>query len=342
MKLADSKDETLLRYLLNEQSKDENEALEDEMVLDPELADRAQVVEMKLIDSYVLNQMSPAERARFEKGFQLFPENREKVEDARAFHESIRLRREAKTHDRPSIAAVSSAWFASLFRIPVLAPAIVVLILVTTIVVVAYLFNRPSNEKVTNNNAPANPASDINPENTREAVNSQIKDDSKEEIAKLNPNIDNIDVSIVEIRGRAYRTQPRGVDNAGNLERLHKSNTPSSKTVARNPSGSIRPHLVKIPERAEFFTLKVSLMPDEYFAQESDCSVDISNSKFQRVFPKGEGNYLKVKVVPTERENFPYQVSIKIPTISVKEGQLYYFRVAETDSLTPFIVKFTN
>src|SRR4051794_4437704 len=88
---TDQKDEIIIRYLLNETSRAEREDLEDDMVLDDELAERVQTIEMLLIDRYVQQQMSPAEINRFEQGFLLFPENRVRVEDARILHESIGL-----------------------------------------------------------------------------------------------------------------------------------------------------------------------------------------------------------------------------------------------------------
>lgn len=94
------KDELIARYLLNELSESENEELEDEMVLDGRLAERRQTVEMNLIDSYVMGEMSPDERLRFRNGFLLFPENRAKVEEARALHESLRLLRKEQAEGR--------------------------------------------------------------------------------------------------------------------------------------------------------------------------------------------------------------------------------------------------
>lgn len=319
-------DETLIRYLFNELSKDENEDLEDEMVLDPELSGRAQVVEMKLIESYVLNQMSPAEKARFEKGFLLFPENRDKVEDARAFHESLRLQRQARLEvQSPVSAEASPGWFAPLFRMPVPTMAVAVLILVTTIVVVLLLISpgRP-NEELSNNNASTNIKPEAKSENSGEApTNNTVNGTPREEIAKLNSNTARaVVISITETRGRVNATASRGPD----------SNSQEQK---------IKPHLINIPVGSDSFMLKVSLMPHEYYKEGVDCSVDISNAKFQRLFPKGEGNYLKVKAKSIEGK-FPYQVSIKIPTAYLKEGNLYYFRIAETDSLTPFKVRFTN
>ncbi|HSE20352.1 MAG TPA: hypothetical protein VLB68_01805 [Pyrinomonadaceae bacterium] len=326
MEVTDSTDEILIRYLFNEQSKEENEELEDEMVLDPELSDRAQVVEMKLIESYVLNQMKPAEKVRFEKGFLLFSENRNKVDDARAFHESLRRQRRVRLEVQPPVLTEASPGrFASLFRMPVPAMAVAVLILVTTIVVVFLLIppGRP-NANVSNNNASTNIKPEANSENTGDApANSRANETPREEIAKLNSNTAGaVVISITETRGRVNAIGSRGPDSSSQVQK-------------------IKPHLIKIPVGSESFTLRVSLMSHEYYKEGVDCSVDISNAKFQRLFPKGEGNYLKVKA-KSIKGKFPYQVSIKVPTAYLKEGSVYYFRIAETDSLTPFKVRFTN
>src|SRR5436305_5086091 len=105
MEAFDDRDAILVRYLLNELSKDENEEIEDGMVLDPEFSERAQAVETNLIESYVLDEMSAEEKARFEKGFFIFPENRERVEDARAFHEALRARRRERLAALPRATA---------------------------------------------------------------------------------------------------------------------------------------------------------------------------------------------------------------------------------------------
>ena len=333
MEVIDSNDEALIKYLLNEQSEEENEELEDRMVLDPELADRAQVVEMKLIDSYVLNQMSPAEKARFEKGFLLFPENHDKVADAQAFHEVLRLRRQASVDvEMPESGKVPTGWFTSVSRIQISALA-AALVLITAVVVGVFLFSDRQQQSVSNSNvsntrpdvvsqpdnSSNNSSSQTNAEGTHTPSTSKPANDTSE-IAKLNPNSNYTPVvSFVELRGRVNAFGTRGTNN-------------DSRQI-------ITPHLIKIPLRSKSFTLKVSLLPHEYFKQSLDCSVDLSNAKFQRLFPKG--NFLRVTAKPVEGE-FPYQVSIEVPTVYLKEGLLYYLRIEETNSLTPFKVKFTK
>lgn len=314
----DSTDDALIKYLLNEQSEEENEELEDRMVLDPELADRAQVVEMKLIDSYVLDQMSPSEKDRFEKGFFLFPENHDKVEDARAFHENLRLRRETSVEAQlPPPGQVSSDWFISVSRIQIVALTAVLILITAVVIGVFFLLPDRQQPIITNdNNSNTRPDVVSNSENSNNNNSNPPKTNETPSGNKSNPNYTPV-VSIVELRGRVNAVI-RGTNNTFKI---------------------ITPHLIKIPVRSEAFTLKVSLMPHEYFKQNLDCSVDVTNAKFERLFPKGD--YMKVKAQPVEGE-FPYQVEIKIPAAFLKQGTLYYFRLLETDSLTPFKVKFTG
>jgi hypothetical protein len=83
------RDEALVRYHFNELGDAERIGLEDEMLLDEELFERAHVVEMNLIDSYVRGEMTAEERMRFERGFLAASENRDKVARARMFHKSL-------------------------------------------------------------------------------------------------------------------------------------------------------------------------------------------------------------------------------------------------------------
>lgn len=344
MEVFDGKDESLVRYLLNEQSKDENEELEDQMAIDPELSDRAQVVEMNLIERYVLNHMNSAEKARFEKGFLLFPENRDQVEDARAFHQSLRLRRHERLEVLPPMPEKSqSVWFASMFRMPLPATAFAALVLITAAIVGIFWIRGLRSGEVVSNSAPNNmrppevsssdsdnndkatPGASENIEKASTSSSPNRNSPPDNELAKLNSNAPPVVISIAETRGRVSTTS--GADSRG------PGNSSENQIV--------KPQLIKIPKNAKRFTLTVSLRSDEYFKTNLDCSVDISNSKFQRLFPEGEGNYLKVRAEPVAGE-LPYRVSISVPTVYLKEGKLYYFRIEETDSLTPFKVKFTN
>jgi hypothetical protein len=337
----DEKDQSLVRYLLNELSKEENEELEDEIAIDPELAERAQVVEMNLIDKYVLKEMNSQETARFEKGFLLFPENRDKVEDARAFHEGLFLPQEEPVIVLPPVPEKARpSWFASIFQMPAPAMAIAALVLIAVVIVGLWKIGwlGPS-EVLTNNNTPANvkppevanSANDNDnttrpdkPENVEKATTGNSPNRNSppgNEIARLDTNTPPVYILITEAGG----------DVSGDSR--------GSNNSSENQDVKIR--IIKVPRNARRFTLTVNLKPREYFRATLECSVDISNSTYQPVYPEGEGNELKVKAEPISGE-LPYRVSISVPTNYLREGKLYYFRIAETNSLTPFKVKFSN
>jgi len=334
MEVFDERDAILVRYLLNELSKAENEEIEDEMVLDPEFSERVQAVETSLIESYLLGEMSAAEQTRFEKGYFIFPENREKVEDARAFYEALRMRR----RDGPAATPMTPAparpgWLASLLRLPAPALAFAALVLIAAVVTVIFLFGRRgSNEVVSGNRngqeksreqvvSPTNVNREENSNQNKpeESVNAQTKNATNESLPS-NQEVSNLDtvrpsrvvISIKENKGR----------------------------VDASPMGSgdeVKVQSVRVPVSAKSFTLRVSLEHDEYFEESLDCSVDISNRKFAHLYPAAD--YMKVKARPVAGK---FQVSINIPTAYLKDGELYYFRVKEINSHTPFRVTFAK
>lgn len=334
MEVSDERDEILIRYLLCELSKEENEELEDEMVLDPEFSERAQAVEASLIESYVLDEMSAAEKTRFAKGYLIIPENQDKVEDARAFHEALRMRRlERQVAPPPMPEQARPGWLASLLLIPSPALAFAALALIAVVVVGLLLISRSGSNQVAsgNHNGQENARPQIvsqtnvnrgdnssqnKPEESANARTNNTTNESphsSQQVANLNaPPPGRVVVSIVEKRGRV------GASTMG-------------------PGDDVKVQLVRIPAGAKSFTLSVSLEPDEYFQESLDCSVDISSSKFARLYPAA--NYLKVKARPVAAK---FQVAINVPTAYVKEGELYYFRVEEIDSHTPFRVRFTK
>lgn len=334
MEVFDDRDETLVRYLLNELPKGENEEIEDEMVLDPEFSEWAQAVETNLIESYVLDEMSADEKTRFEKGFFIFPENREKVEDARAFHEALRARRRERLAALPRAPErARPGWLASLLRIPVPAMAIAALLLIAVAVVGILLIERRGpNQVASNHNSRDNAGRQVVSHSEDNHNNGLPPDESAnagkdltdhnsnaspppDEIATLNPPPPGrVAVSIVEKSGY--------VDAA-----------------SRGTGEAVNAQSVTAPTRAKSLTLQVNLGPNEYFKENSNCSVDISNSKFKPVYPSAIYLPVRAKHVPGK---FPYRVSINIPTSYLKNGETYYFRVRETESHTPFKVKFTN
>jgi hypothetical protein len=76
--------ETISRYLLNDLPPDQRDALEQRYFADPELLALVEAVEGELIEAYVQRELSPADRARFERYFLRSRARRERVENAEA------------------------------------------------------------------------------------------------------------------------------------------------------------------------------------------------------------------------------------------------------------------
>jgi hypothetical protein len=144
------RDKVLTKYLLDELGDAERSGLEEAMLLDEELFERAQVVEMNLIDGYVRGEMSAEESLRFEEGFMALPDNADKVNRARMFHNSLRrLREKESAASSEAAAAKKQGWLrrlGELFRtpFPALALAASVLLLIFAAFYAPYFNPRPT------------------------------------------------------------------------------------------------------------------------------------------------------------------------------------------------------
>ena len=152
------KDQVLARYLLNELDDDVSAELEDEMLLDEELYERAQVVEMILIDCYVRNEMLPEESLRFEATYLMTPENKDKVNRARMFHKSLRF-----LHGQEKPLPQAPSWRSqvrAIFQRPLRAAALivsVVLSIVALVVVFERLRSADNANTILTKSTPSNP-----------------------------------------------------------------------------------------------------------------------------------------------------------------------------------------
>lgn len=153
------KDKVLVRYLLNELSETEIVELEDKMLLNEEVFERLQVVEMNLIDGYIRNEMTHEESFRFKENFLVAPENRDKVNQAQMFHDSLHL-----LHEKVRVAPLAirkqdwRQWVAGLFQrpLPVLVFTIIVVLLLATLIAVFSIQRSSENANtVVANSAPA-------------------------------------------------------------------------------------------------------------------------------------------------------------------------------------------
>jgi len=114
-------DETLKQYLLGEISDDEGDRIERRYLADRAFFDQLLAVEDDLVDEYVGQELGSEERQQFEHKLLATSKQRERLQNARNFHESIRSNRtRAKTN----------SWFGIFgHRIPAMAGALTLLLL---------------------------------------------------------------------------------------------------------------------------------------------------------------------------------------------------------------------
>lgn len=139
-------DKELESYLRNELPDDEIAALEDKLLRDDELFQRLETVEMSLFDRYLENEMADEEKQRFEETFLSNPANQAKLDEAHVFRESLELVRpkEASPAGAAIVPIVRQGFFSSL-RLPELAAAAIILILIAALI--AYFAMQSRNQK---------------------------------------------------------------------------------------------------------------------------------------------------------------------------------------------------
>lgn len=86
MNLETSQLETIRRYLLGLVPEEEAATLGERLVTDKEFYEELLIVESELIDDYLSDELSPAEREKFESHFLIARERRDQLRFARSFH----------------------------------------------------------------------------------------------------------------------------------------------------------------------------------------------------------------------------------------------------------------
>jgi hypothetical protein len=137
--VAAFQEEKIRQYLMDELSEQEREEFEERLFVDDELVGEVQSAEMALIDRFVRNGMSRAERRGMEHNFLVTAERKAKAAEARMFHQELESLRE------PVIAEERVSWWSKLFSgwnlsLPQMqyATAGLVLVLTATIAWLAY------------------------------------------------------------------------------------------------------------------------------------------------------------------------------------------------------------
>jgi hypothetical protein len=123
-------DETLKQYLLGEISDDEGDRIEQRYLADKDFFDQLLAVEDDLMDEYVGTELSPEDRQRFEQKLLATPKQREKLQQAQNFQESMRSHKSHRTRAKETESAKTSSWFSIFgYRIPAMAGALALLLL---------------------------------------------------------------------------------------------------------------------------------------------------------------------------------------------------------------------
>jgi hypothetical protein len=180
-------DKLLVRYLFNELDENKGRELEDEMLLDDELAERAEVVEMNLIDCYVRNVLTAAERLGGAERFLGVPENKVKVDRARMFQQSLNLSSEknqfvTQPTDNQGWRGMFPGFFAR--PLPALALLTTVVILIAALIVFEIRRRTPNPNSLTTNSARPAPVNQNAPNSTTPAPPSK---NAGPELARSDP-----------------------------------------------------------------------------------------------------------------------------------------------------------
>jgi hypothetical protein len=107
----DAADQRLVQYLLGDLSDDGLREIEERLMIDDEYFRALHAAEDELIDAYILNGLTPTERARFENHFLCSPERREGVVFAAAFRKYLAAHSPAGSSPHPT---TSGSWLQSM------------------------------------------------------------------------------------------------------------------------------------------------------------------------------------------------------------------------------------
>jgi hypothetical protein len=306
-------DQMVARYLLGELGETESTKLEDKMLLNDELYERLQVVEMSLIDGYIRHEMLPEESRRFEENFLAVQENRDKVNRARMFHESLRLLHGEEEEARSPVHA--QGWYpqiTALFQWPLMAVAFVILavLFIAALVVVVKRLRPAANENtVTVNSAPtyptnAYPVSGVTPDDSV-AVGTPTPQLQSTPVPSANKSPDRIELAR---NNAAQDTQQEYINRQGR------------SGVERSRGG-----IVHITLRKEITHLKlVYELLSDVPARET-YGVTIKNRYDEPIWPQNNENKEEVRPVFNAGLKGKRLIIINVPTSIFKDSGPYLF-----------------
>ena len=306
-------DRMVARYLLGELGESESAELEDEMLLDDELYQRLHVVEMNLIDGYVRHEMLPEESRRFEENFLAARENRDKVDRALMFHESLRLlhgeEKAAPSHVH------AQGWYTyvtRLFQRPLAAAAFVIsaLLFIAALVVVVKRLRPSANENaVTVNSAPTYPTN-ANP------VTGATPDDS---VVVGAPTPQTQSSPVISANERPDQTE-LARNNAARETQQEYINRQGRGGVERDGGGIVH---ITLRKKTTHLKLVYELLGD--VPARETYGVTIKNRYDEPIWPRNDENKEEVRPVFKGGLKGKRLIIVNVPTSVFKDSGPYLF-----------------
>ena len=90
MKSNAAEQQTIREYLLGQLPGEQQSDFEERLLTDDDVFQELEIVEDELVDEYLREELTPADRAGFESHFMAAPEHRDKLTFARAFRKSLK------------------------------------------------------------------------------------------------------------------------------------------------------------------------------------------------------------------------------------------------------------
>jgi hypothetical protein len=308
-------DKVLVRYLFNEMDETEIVALEDKMLLDDELFERVRVVEMNLIDGYVRDEMTTEESLRFKEKFLAVPENIDKVNHARMFHQSMRLLHEEEQVAPQTIRKQNRhQWLAGLFQRPRAALAFTAIALVFIVTLYAVYLYSPNRSGTANENSIAGSSVPPIPDN-------------------VNTGTDNTSNSSLAVNAPGSQQRPPLIQSVNKESNIHgietAKNDPGKYTQSmclncdqRGGERGVSNVSITLGKQVKNLNLMYELLKD---APERDTyGVTIKDKGDYPIRLKNNQEKEEVKPVKIKLRTF---LIVSVPTRALKDSGPYYFEI---------------
>jgi hypothetical protein len=287
------------RYLLGELPNEESSRLEEEFFIDDESFAELEAVEMAMIDSYIQDRMSLAQRSRFESGYLSTPERREKVLLARTFHnelESLQPTVPETTEKEGWIAGLFSGWNLSL---PLMryAGAMAVILLTLSTAWLLYDGWRVRNELLVARNSEAA----LNEKLAQREI--ELNDRLAEQSGENSESLSALENEISDLKRQLDESRHRAADTT-------EPATPVVATVfltaGRGPVGMVT--RVELKRDVKVLSIKIPVDASE-------------NDRFSVEVSRGDKVIIRIAEVKSAARSGSRVVSLSVPTRSLNDGR---------------------